>query len=90
MNQLNVLSFFEQKNRKAEIKLKQGLELKKAMDNASLLNDMLNSFKPNETTEDELDIIKELYTSCQNMIPTISRVAGDTQNSELLGKYHCR
>lgn len=57
------------------------------MDNASLLNDMLNNFKPNETTEDELDIINELYKSCQNLIPTISRVAGDVQNSELLGKY---
>lgn len=76
-----------QKNRSSEIKLKRGLELKKAMDNASLLNEMLNNFKSNETTDDELVTIKELYTSCQNLIPTISRLAGDIQNNELLGKY---
>lgn len=57
------------------------------MDNASLLNDMLNNFKSNETTDDELVTIKELYTACHNMIPTISRLAGDIQNNELLGEY---
>lgn len=56
------------------------------MDNASLLNDMLNNFKFNETTEDELVTIKELYTSCHNLLPTISRLAGDVHNNELLGK----
>lgn len=56
------------------------------MDNASLLNDMLNKFNSNETTDDELVTIKELYTSCHNLIPTISRLAGDIQNNELLGK----
>lgn len=59
------------------------------MDNASLLNDMLNNFKSNETTDDELVTIKELYTACHNMIPTISRLAGDIQNNELLGEYTC-
>lgn len=67
--------------------MKRGLELKKAMDNASLLNDMLNNFNSNETTDDELVTIKELYTSCQNLIPTISRLAEDVHNNELLGKY---
>lgn len=56
------------------------------MDNASLLNDMLNNLKANETTDDELVTIKELYTSCQNLIPTISRLAQDIQNNELLGR----
>lgn len=78
--------FSLQKNRSSEIKLKRGLELKKAMDNASLLSDMLNNFKSNETTEDELVTIKELYTSCQNLIPSISRLAADIQNNDLLGE----
>lgn len=56
------------------------------MDNASLLNDMLNNLRASETTDDELVTIKELYTSCQNLIPTISRLAQDIQNNELLGK----
>lgn len=83
---LMIKSMMENKSRSAEIKLKRGLELKKAMDNASLLNDMLNNFKFNETTEDELVTIKELYTSCHNLLPTISRLAGDVHNNELLGE----
>ncbi|KAG4075713.1 hypothetical protein HA402_003538 [Bradysia odoriphaga] len=83
---LMIKSMMENKSRSAEIKLKRGLELKKAMDNASLLNDMLNNFKFNETTEDELVTIRELYTSCNNLLPTISRLAEDVHNNELLGE----
>ncbi|KAJ6635122.1 ADP-ribosylation factor-binding protein GGA1, partial [Pseudolycoriella hygida] len=83
---LMIKSVMEKNNRNAEIQLKRGLELKKAMDNASLLSDMLNNFKSNETTEDELVTIKELYASCENLIPTISRLAQDIQNNELLGE----
>lgn len=50
------------------------LELQKARDNASVLNDMLDNFKLNETSSDELSTIKDLYEFCKSLQPTILRL----------------
>lgn len=71
-----------QDNRRADLKKHRSEELKKANDIASLLNDMLNNFNPNESTDDDVTVIKELHSSCKSLQISISRCAAD--NDELL------
>lgn len=49
-----------------------------------LLNEMLDSYKPGSQ---ELDLIKELYQSCERFKPNILKIAHDShQSEEMLGR----
>lgn len=63
------------------------LELEKVKENVKLLNEMLNHFKRIESSEDDLNLIKELFEDCKTLHPTVIRLADETQQSEgMLGK----
>lgn len=59
--------------------------------NVRLLNEMLESYKPGFSSQDEHDLIKELHESCERLRPNIVKLASETQqNEDILGKLFIR
>lgn len=55
--------------------------------NVRLLNEMLDSYRPGQSSSDELDLIKELHQSCERLRPNVYRLAAETQqNEDMLSK----
>lgn len=73
-------------DKRAELKSKRISELESVQNNVRLLNEMLDSYKPNQSSVDELDLIKELHQSCERLRPNLMKLATETQqNEEILG-----
>lgn len=79
---------FFQDNRRNRLKTEREEELKKASGSLQLLDEMLDNFVCYSCTDDELQIMKDLYESCMKLQPTILRIAQDIENNELLRKHH--
>lgn len=48
---------------------------------------MLDSYKPGTSSQDELDLIKELHQSCERLKISIFKLAAETpQNEEMLSE----
>lgn len=73
-------------DKRAELKSKRISELESVQNNVRLLNEMLDSYKPSQSSVDELDLIKELHQSCERLRPSLMKLATETQqNEEILG-----
>lgn len=47
---------------------------------------MLDSYKPQLSSKDELDLIKELHQSCERLRPNVFKLIAETQqDEEILG-----
>lgn len=47
---------------------------------------MLDSYTPATTSEDEMELIKELYQSSERFQPNLAKLAAETsQNDDILG-----
>ena len=67
------------------------MELESVHNNAKLLSEMLDSYNCNETSTEDLELMKELYQACERLKPTVLRLANETQdNVGMLGKYFTR
>lgn len=65
------------------------MELESVHNNAKLLSEMLDSYNHNETSREDLELMKELRQACERLKPIVLRLANETQdNEEMLGKYH--
>jgi len=57
--------------------------------NVRLLDEILDQYHPEKSTNDDLDLIKELYLECQRLRPTVFKLAAEThQNDDMLSKIH--
>uniref|UniRef100_H2YQA2 VHS domain-containing protein n=1 Tax=Ciona savignyi TaxID=51511 RepID=H2YQA2_CIOSA len=56
--------------------------LEEVTNNVRLLNEMLSHFNPDVTAISDMQMMKELYDSCQKMRPTLFRLASDTDDDE--------
>lgn len=55
--------------------------------NVKLLNEMLDSYKIETSSKDELDLINELHQSCERLKGSIEKVISEpNQTEEILGK----
>lgn len=65
------------------------MELESVHNNAKLLSEMLDSYNCNETSTEDLELMKELYQACERLKPTVVRLANETyqDNEGMLGKY---
>lgn len=64
------------------------MELESVHNNAKLLSEMLDSYNCNETSREDLELMKELHQACERLKPIVLRLANETQdNEEMLGKY---
>lgn len=80
------MCLFIQDKKRADLKLKRSVELKEAENISSLLNDMLNNYRYDDTSGDEQTTMKELYNRCKSFQISISEYAADGQNDEILSK----
>ncbi|XP_065074324.1 ADP-ribosylation factor-binding protein GGA2 [Ochlerotatus camptorhynchus] len=79
---LLIQNFYRDDERRTQMKNRRFAELEKVAENTKLLDEMLSQYRPGETSEDELAIIREIFESCEGMHPTIIRLAEETQQSE--------
>lgn len=64
------------------------MELESVHNNAKLLSEMLDSYNYNETSTEDLELMKELYQACERLKPIVLRLANETQDNEgMLGQY---
>lgn len=62
------------------------MELESVQNNVILLSEMLDSYNQNETSAEDLELMKELYQACERLKPILLRLASETQgNVEMLG-----
>ncbi|GBL98807.1 ADP-ribosylation factor-binding protein GGA1 [Araneus ventricosus] len=69
-------------DKKMELMAKRSTELETVHNNASVLEDMLNHYKPGETSEEEKDLMKELFESCERLRPKLFRLAGELDEKD--------
>lgn len=62
------------------------MELESADNNIKLLTEMLDCYTPNETNSEDVELMKELYETCQRFKPTLLRLAEEMHdNEDILG-----
>ncbi|XP_044754556.1 ADP-ribosylation factor-binding protein GGA3 [Coccinella septempunctata] len=81
-----IKSMVKEDEKRVELKSRRAVELEAAQNNIRLLNEMLDSYIAETTSEDEMDLIKELYQSCERLQPNLAKLATETsQNDDILG-----
>ncbi|XP_071575569.1 ADP-ribosylation factor-binding protein GGA1 isoform X2 [Temnothorax nylanderi] len=69
-----------------QLNSRRGMELESVQNNVMLLSEMLDSYNQNETSAEDLELMKELYQACERLKPILLRLANETQgNVEMLG-----
>ncbi|XP_071635254.1 ADP-ribosylation factor-binding protein GGA1 isoform X5 [Temnothorax longispinosus] len=69
-----------------QLNSRRGIELESVQNNVTLLSEMLDSYNQNETSAEDLELMKELYQACERLKPILLRLANETQgNVEMLG-----
>ncbi|KAL6268099.1 hypothetical protein P5V15_001190 [Pogonomyrmex californicus] len=69
-----------------QLNSQRGMELESVQNNVMLLSEMLDSYNQNETSAEDLELMKELYQACERLKPILLRLASETQgNVEMLG-----
>lgn len=62
------------------------MELESVHNNVKLLSEMLDSYNRNETSTEDLELMKELHQACERLKPVLLRLASETQGDvEMLG-----
>ncbi|KZC06358.1 PREDICTED: ADP-ribosylation factor-binding protein GGA1 [Dufourea novaeangliae] len=72
--------------RRVQLNSRRIMELESVHNNAKLLSEMLDSYNCNETSGEDLELMKELRQACERLKPIVLRLANETQdNEEMLG-----
>ncbi|XP_076166330.1 ADP-ribosylation factor-binding protein Gga isoform X2 [Ptiloglossa arizonensis] len=72
--------------RRVQLNSRRIMELESVHNNAKLLSEMLDSYNCNETSREDLELMKELHQACERLKPIVLRLANETQdNEEMLG-----
>lgn len=58
------------------------IDLQSAFENGLLLKEMLNEYNPSETSDDSLSTLRDIYSSCEKLKPTVTRLAEEPHESE--------
>lgn len=82
------MKYVLQDEKRMELKSRRVIELESVHNNIRLLNEMLDSYKPGVSSQDEIEIIKELHQSCERLRPNVFRLISEThQNEDMLSKF---
>ncbi|EFN81316.1 ADP-ribosylation factor-binding protein GGA3 [Harpegnathos saltator] len=69
-----------------QLSTRRHMELESVHNNVKLLSEMLDSYNQNETSAEDLELMKELHQACERLKPMLLRLASETQgNVEMLG-----
>lgn len=80
-NQL-IKNMVQQADKRMEQIARRANELETVHNNAKVLTDMLNNYKPEETSSEEKELMKELYESCERLRPKLFKLAGEVDEND--------
>ncbi|XP_066998251.2 ADP-ribosylation factor-binding protein GGA1 [Anabrus simplex] len=81
-----IKTMVKEDERRAELNARRSIELESVRNNAKLLCEMLASYRPGKSSDEELELIKEVHQSCERLRPLVIRLASETQdNDKMLG-----
>lgn len=69
-------------DRRMELMARTMTELEAVHNNAVVLSDMLDHYKPGKTSDEEKDLMKELFESCERLRPKLFRLAGEMDEKD--------
>uniref|UniRef100_A0A8C6NY47 Golgi associated, gamma adaptin ear containing, ARF binding protein 3 n=1 Tax=Nothobranchius furzeri TaxID=105023 RepID=A0A8C6NY47_NOTFU len=75
----NMVKEDEMRSQKA---VKQRSTLEAVNNSVKLLNEMLDHFSPEDSTEEDRELIKELYNDCDKMRQTVFKLATETEDDD--------
>lgn len=87
---LMIQNMVRDNDRRMQMQNRRLMNLQSAYENILLLNEMLDQYKAGETSEDLLITLRDLYGNCEQLKPTIVRLAEESEGSEsegLLSKF---
>lgn len=79
-----IKTMVKEDERRIEMKSRHMTELEAVNNNVRLLNEMLDSYRPGQSSSQDLELINELHTSCQRFRPTVYKLANEVQGDETL------
>lgn len=77
-----IKNMVKEEEKKTEKITKRMNDLESCNNNVKLLNDMLTHYDPQVTSEGELDLMKELFQTCERMRPNLFRLASDADEKD--------
>lgn len=77
-----IKSMVKEADRRMELMARTMTELEAVHNNAVVLSDMLDHYQPGKTSEEEKDLMKELFESCERLRPKLFRLAGEMDEKD--------
>ncbi|XP_015188148.1 PREDICTED: ADP-ribosylation factor-binding protein GGA3 [Polistes dominula] len=77
-----IKTMVKEDERRVQLNSRRIMELESVHNNVKLLSEMLDSYNQNETSPEDLELMKELHQACERLKPTVLRLANETQDSE--------
>ncbi|BES97758.1 GAT domain [Nesidiocoris tenuis] len=77
-----IKSMVKEEERRNEEKWRSHRELETVVNNCRLLSEMLDSYQDGYTSDQELELIRELYSTCHNMRPALFKLASTNSDAE--------
>ncbi|KAK6625256.1 hypothetical protein RUM43_005550 [Polyplax serrata] len=77
-----IKTMVKEDEKRVEIKSKRISEVERVRNNVRLLSEMLDSYLPNQSSVEELELINELHQSCERLKPNLVRLASEVQDSD--------
>ncbi|EEC02768.1 golgi associated, gamma adaptin ear containing, arf binding protein, putative, partial [Ixodes scapularis] len=69
-------------DRRMELLARRTVEIETVHNNAKVLKDMLNNYRPGDTSAEEKELMKELFESCERLRPKLFRLAGEMEEKD--------
>ncbi|CAO1420999.1 unnamed protein product [Diamesa serratosioi] len=79
---LMIQNMVRDNDRKIQMQNRRLIDLQSAFENGLLLKEMLNEYNPSESSEDTLSTLREIFSSCEKLKPTVTRLAEEPHESE--------
>ncbi|XP_064478094.1 ADP-ribosylation factor-binding protein GGA1-like [Ornithodoros turicata] len=77
-----IKSMVKEADRRMELLARRTTEIETVHNNAKVLKDMLNNYRPQETSSEEKELMKELFESCERLRPKLFRLAGEMEEKD--------
>ncbi|KAK9504047.1 hypothetical protein O3M35_010484 [Rhynocoris fuscipes] len=77
-----IKSMVKEEERRVEEKWRHTVELATVVNNCRLLNEMLDSYQEGVTNDQELELIKELHSTCHSLRPVLFKLANSNAEAD--------
>ncbi|XP_039292883.1 ADP-ribosylation factor-binding protein GGA2 [Nilaparvata lugens] len=77
-----IKTMVKEDEKRVEQKVRRLSELEAVHNNVRLLSEMLDSYRPEQSSPQDLELITELHTSCKRLRPTVFKLASEVHAEE--------